>query len=91
MKLLKILRIDKILKRCYNLYENSKRKVGGNINIDKMINMLLLKLSKEYDTFFMERRTYKDNKIYKSFFIKIGDCKEEFRNKRDLLLFLSNF
>ena len=54
-----------------------------------MINMLLLKLSKEYDIFFMERRTYKDNKIYKSFFIKIGNIKEEFKNKRDLLIYLS--
>lgn len=56
-----------------------------------MINMLLQKLSFEYDIFYMERRNYKEGKTYKSFLIKIGDCKEEFRNERDLLLFLKDF
>lgn len=39
---------------------NFRRKVGDNINIDKMINMLLLKLSKTHDIFFMEKRNYRD-------------------------------
>jgi hypothetical protein len=64
-------------------------KVGGNINIDKMINMLLLKLAKCNDIFFMEKRTYKNSKIYKSYIINIGKEKEEFRSKRDLLIYLS--
>jgi hypothetical protein len=66
-----------------------KRKVGGNINIDKMINMLLLKLSKKHDIFFMEKRNYRDDKVYKTFIVKIDKTREEFRNKRDLLMFLS--
>lgn len=70
-----------------NLY----RKVGDNINIKKMINMLLQKLSLEYDVFYMEKRNYHDGKIYKTFNIKIGNIKEEFKSERDLLLFLKDF
>lgn len=65
------------------------KKVGDNINIDKMINILLLNLSKTHDIFFMEKRSYRDNKVYKSFIVKIDKTSEEFRNKRDLLIFLS--
>ena len=50
--------------------------------------MLLFKLAKQYDIFYMEKQNYKDNKVYKSFFIKAGDIKEEFKTKRDLLTFL---
>lgn len=67
------------------------RKVGDSINIKKMINMLLQKLSFEYDIFYMEKRNYRDGKIFKTFIIKIGNIKEEFRNERDLLLFLKDF
>lgn len=56
-----------------------------------MINMLLLKLSKEYNVFYMEKRNYKEDKIFKSFFVKIGNSKEEFKNKRSLLMYLSKF
>ena len=70
---------------------NFRRKVGDNINIKKMINMLLQMLSLEYDIFYMEKRNYKEGKTYKSFFIKIGECKEEFKSERDLLLFLKDF
>lgn len=63
--------------------------MGDNINIDRMINMLLIKLSKKHDIFFMEKRCYRNDKIYKSFIIKIENVSEEFRNKRDLLIFLS--
>lgn len=59
------------------------------MNIDKMINMLLIKLSKKHDIFFMEKRNYRDDKIYKSFIVKIDKTSEEFRNKRDLLIYLS--
>ena len=68
-----------------------KRKVGDNINIKKMINMLLQKLSLEYDVFYMEKRNYRDGKTYKTFNIKIGNIKEEFKSERDLLLFLKDF
>lgn len=70
-----------------NLY----RKVGDNINIKKMINMLLQKLSLEYDVFYMEKRNYRNGKIYKTFTIKIGNVKEEFKSERDLILFLKDF
>lgn len=59
------------------------------MNIDKMTNMLLIKLSKKHDIFYMEKRSYKEGKIYKSFIIKIDKTSQEFRNKRDLLLWLS--
>lgn len=67
------------------------RKVGGNINSKKMINMLLQKLSFEYDVFYMEKRNYREGKTYKTFIIKIGNIKEEFRRETDLLLFLKGF
>ena len=70
---------------------NLHRKVGDNINIKKMINMLLQKLSLEYDVFYMKKRNYHDGKIYKTFTIKIGNIKEEFKSERDLLLFLKDF
>ena len=59
------------------------------MNIDKMINMLLLKISKTKSVFYMEKKTYKDMKIYKSYTITINKKKEEFRNKKDLLIYLS--
>lgn len=59
--------------------------------MDKMINMLLLKLSQQYKVFYMEKRNYKKSKVYKTFNIKIGNIKEEFLSKRDLLIFLSEF
>ena len=73
------------------IYINLHRKVGDNINIKKMINMLLQKLSLEYDVFYMEKRNYRDGKTYKTFTIKIGNVKEEFKSERDLLLFLKDF
>lgn len=59
------------------------------MNIDKMINMLLLKISKTKSVFYMEKKTYKDMKIYKSYTITINKKKEKFRNKKDLLIYLS--
>ena len=72
-----------------------KEKVGESINVDKMINMLLLKLSKRFDIFFMERRTYKKNKVSKSYYIKYEDKNHEgetenFNNKRQVLIYLTN-
>ena len=68
-----------------------RRKVGDNINIKRMTEMLLKKLSLEYNVFYMEKRNYKEGKTYKSFFIKIGNIKEEFKSEMDLLLFLKDF
>ena len=64
---------------------------SDNINIDKMINILLLKLSKEHDIFYMERRTYKDNKVYKSYIVNIDGNNAVYKNKKDLLINLSNY
>lgn len=59
------------------------------MNIDKMINLLLIKLSKKHKVFYMEKRTYTDDKIYKSYLIKIANRNKEFNTKKDLLLYLS--
>ena len=56
-----------------------------------MINMLLIKLSQNNDIFYMEKRTYKDGKVYKSYIVDVGGIKRECRNKKDLLLFLSEY
>lgn len=61
------------------------------MNISKYIDVLLYKLSLKHDIYYMEKITYKDGKKYKNYFIKIGEFKEEFRNKKDLLIFLSEF
>lgn len=60
------------------------------MNIDKMINMLLIRLSRNKQVFYMEKRTYKDDRVYKSYIIKTGNITKEFNSKKDLLLYLSN-
>lgn len=60
------------------------------MNIDRMINMFLIKLGKNNDIFYMEKRTYKNDKVYKSYIIKIKNNTKEFNNKKDLLIYLSN-
>ena len=59
------------------------------MNIDKMINILLLNISKTKKVFYMEKRTYKNMQIYKSYIITIDNKKEEFRSKTKLLMYLS--
>ena len=59
------------------------------MNIDRMINMLLLNISKTKSVFYMEKRTYKNMETYKSYIITINKKKEEFRSKRNLLIYLS--
>ena len=58
------------------------------MNIDKMINMLLIKYSYIDKVFYMERKTYEDGKVYKHITFKVGNKTKEFRNKKDLLLYL---
>lgn len=53
--------------------------------------MLLIKLSQNNDIFYMEKRTYKDGKMYKSYTVDVGGIKRECRNKKDLLLFLVEY
>lgn len=54
------------------------------MNIERMIEVVLRKLSIEHTIFLMERRTYKDNKVYKSYILSIDGEQEEYRNKYDL-------
>lgn len=56
-----------------------------------MINILLLKLSNEHNIFYMEKRTYKDNKTKKSFIINIDNDVYYFNHKKDILLELSKW
>ncbi len=60
------------------------------MNIDKMIDMLLISLSKKHNIFYMEMRTYKGTKTYKNYNVKIDKDKKEFRSKKDLLVYLTN-
>lgn len=74
-----------------NMIKLVKRYYKDNkMNIDRMINMLLIKLSKRHYVFYMEKRTYREDKINKSYYVKIDNYKKEFRNKTDLLIYLSN-
>ena len=50
-----------------------------------MIDMLLRKLSTEHYVYYIEKRTYKNNKVYKSYVINIDRIKKEYNNKCDLL------
>ena len=59
------------------------------MNIDKMLNMLLLKYSHNKKIFYMERKTYENGKIYKHYLFKTDDITKEFNSKKDLLLYLS--
>ena len=54
------------------------------MNIERMIDVALRNLSIKHTIFLMERRTYKDNKVYKSYILSIDGEQEEYRNKYDL-------
>ena len=56
-----------------------------------MINILLLKLSNEHNIFYMERRTYKENKVQKFFIVNIDGNNYYFNSKKDILLELSKW
>lgn len=59
--------------------------------MNKYINMILLKLSLKYNVFYMEKVNYVNGRSYKTYFVKFSNVKEEFKSKRDLLIFLSNY
>lgn len=50
-----------------------------------MIEIILRKLSLEHKVYYNERRTYKDNKVYKSYIVSIDGENHEYKNKCDLL------
>ena len=57
----------------------------------KMLNMLMQKISLTDKIFYMEQRTYKDGKVYKSYKVKIGKLNEEFNSQKDILLWLKDW
>lgn len=57
--------------------------------MDKMINMLLIKHAQKHKIFYMEKRSYNQGRINKSYYVKIDNMKQEFRSKRNLLTYLS--
>lgn len=61
------------------------------MNIQKMLNMLMQKISLTDKIFYMEQRTYKDGKVYKSYKVKIGKLNEEFNSQKDILLWLKDW
>lgn len=58
------------------------------MNINKMIDMLLLEISKDRTIYYIEKRTYKEMKSYKTYIISFNKQTEEFKNKIDLLKYL---
>ena len=56
-----------------------------------MINILLLKLSNEHNIFYIEKRTYKENKVQKFLIVNIDGNNYYFNSKKDILLELSKW
>lgn len=61
------------------------------MNIQKMLNMLMQKISLTDKIFYMEQRTYKDGKVYKNYKLKINDEMFEFNSQKDILLWLKDW
>lgn len=52
--------------------------------------MLMIKLSKDHDIFYMEKRTYAKGEIYKSYLINVDGDAETFGSKLKLLYYLQD-
>lgn len=61
------------------------------MNIQKMLNMLMQKISLTDKIFYMEQRTYKDGKVYKNYKLKINDETFDFNSQKDILLWLKDW
>lgn len=62
------------------------------MNIKKMIEMLLTKISFKHKIFYLEQRTYKEGKIFKNYKVKIDNGKmKEFNSLTQLLIFLKDW
>ena len=61
------------------------------MQISKMIDILLRNIAKEYKATLIEMKTYKDDKVYKSYIVKIGNINEEFKSQIELLMFLKDW
>lgn len=54
-----------------------------------MIDMLLYKLSRKHEVFYMEMRTYRKQKTSKTYRVRLDGYTETFTSKRNLLTYLS--
>ena len=61
------------------------------MQISKMIDILLRNIAKKYKATLIEMKTYKDDKVYKSYRVKIGNINEEFKSQIELLMFLKDW
>ena len=61
------------------------------MNLNKMLNMLMQKISLTDKIFYMEQRTYKEGKVYKNYKVKIKDKTYEFNSQKDILLWLKDW
>lgn len=62
------------------------------MNIKKMIEMLLTKISFKHKIFYLEQRTYKEGKVFKNYKVKIDNGKmQEFNSLTQLLIFLKDW
>lgn len=69
-----------------------REEVGDIINVKKMVDMFLTKLSLKHKIFYIEQKTYKDGNTYKNYKIKIDNKKiQEFNSLTRLLLFLKDW
>lgn len=60
------------------------------MSIQQMLNVIMQKISLKYKIFYMEKRTYKEGKVYKTYRVKIGNQNKEFNSQTDLLLWLKD-
>ena len=61
------------------------------MNIQKMLNMLMQKISLTDKIFYMEQRTYKDGKVYKNYKLNFNDETFDFNSQKDILLWLKDW
>lgn len=50
--------------------------------------MLLQKLSFSHNIFYLEKRSYNEGKVYKTYIIKVDKTSNEFKSEKDLLIYL---
>ena len=61
------------------------------MQISKIIDMLLRNIAKKHKVVLIEFKTYKNEKVYKSYRVKIRNINEEFKSQIELLMFLKDW
>ena len=61
------------------------------MQISKIIDMLLRNIAKKHKVVLIEFKTYKNEKVYKSYRVKIRNINEEFKSQIELLIFLKDW